>query len=68
MSLPDDDVEFLDAYAERAGFASRSAVLHRAVKLLRTSELGTAYENAWAEWDASGDGALWDTTAGDGHS
>ena len=68
VSLPEADVEFLDAYAEREGFASRSAVVHRAVRLLRTSELGPAYEDAWADWDASDDGALWDTTTGDGPS
>lgn len=66
VSLPDGDVEFLDTYAEREGFASRSAVLHKAVRLLRASELGAAYEDAWAEWDATSDDALWDTTAADG--
>lgn len=66
VSLPDDDVEFLDAYAEREGVPSRSAVIHRAVRLLRASELGAAYEEAWAEWDAGDDAALWDATAGDG--
>lgn len=68
VSLPDDDVEFLDTYAKREGFASRSAVLHKAVHLLRASELGAAYEDAWAEWDAGGDGALWEAAAADGQS
>ena len=68
VSLPDDDVEFLDAYAEREGCASRSAVLHRAVRLLRASELGAAYEDAWTEWEASDDATLWETTAGDGQN
>ena len=68
MSLPDDDVEFLDAYAEREGVASRSAVVHRAVRLLRASELGPAYEDAWAQWEASDDITLWDVTTGDGQS
>lgn len=66
ISLPDDDVEFLDAYADREGISSRSAVLHMAVRLLRASELGPAYESAWAEWDSGDDGALWETTAADG--
>ena len=66
ISLPDDDVEYLDAYAEREGFASRSAVLHKAVRLLRASELGTAYEDAWTDWEASDDGAMWESTAADG--
>jgi Arc/MetJ-type ribon-helix-helix transcriptional regulator len=66
VSLPDDDVEFLDNYAEHQGFASRSAVLHKAVRLLRASELGAAYEEAWADWSASDDGALWESVANDG--
>ena len=66
VSLPDDDVEFLDTYAEREGFASRSAVLHKAVRLLRASELGGAYEDAWSEWNGSDDAVLWESTTGDG--
>ena len=65
VSLPDDDVEFLDAYAHDKGLASRSAVLHRAVRLLRATGLGPVYEEAWLEW-SSGDGTDWDTTTGDG--
>lgn len=66
VSLPDDDVTFLDAYAESQGIASRSAVLHKAVRLLRASELGPAYEAAWDEWSQSGEAEAWDATAGDG--
>jgi Arc/MetJ-type ribon-helix-helix transcriptional regulator len=68
VSLPDDDVDFLDSYADRGGFASRSAVVHKAVGLLRASELGAAYEDAWTSWEASDDSTLWDATAGDGQS
>jgi len=68
VSLPDEDVEFLDSYAEREGFASRSAALHKAVRLLRASELGAAYEDAWATWDASDDASLWDNAVGDGQA
>ena len=64
VSLPEDDVEFLDTYAEREGFASRSAVVHQAVRLLRASQLGEAYEAAWTEWESSGESAIWETTAG----
>ena len=49
VSLPEEDVEFLDAYADSQGITSRSAVLHKAVRLLRASGLGGAYENAWHE-------------------
>ncbi|MGI8707874.1 MAG: ribbon-helix-helix domain-containing protein [Actinomycetota bacterium] len=66
MSLPDEDVEFLDAYVEAQGFASRSAVVHKAVRLLKASELGSAYEDAWDEWEASGDADTWAATAADG--
>ena len=66
VSLPDDDVDFLDTYAEREGIASRSAVLHKAVRLLRASDLGAAYEDAWAEWDGGADSALWEAATGDG--
>jgi Arc/MetJ-type ribon-helix-helix transcriptional regulator len=66
VSLPDEDVEFLDAYAAAQGIGSRSAVLHRAVRLLHAHELGPAYEDAFAEWDASGDAGAWEATAADG--
>ena len=66
VSLPSEDVEFLDAYANSQGFASRSAVMHKAVRLLRSSELGPAYEDAWKEWSGGGDGEAWESTVGDG--
>lgn len=66
VSLPDDDVEYLDTYARVQGMGSRSAVVHKAVRLLRASELGAAYEAAWAEWEASDDVELWDGASADG--
>ena len=66
VSLPGDDVEFLDAYAKEQGLESRSAALHKAVRLLRAAELGVAYEGAWDEWTATADPEAWDRTAGDG--
>ena len=66
VSLPGEDIEFLDAYAQGQGLASRSAALHKAVRLLRAAELGVAYERAWDEWSAADDAGLWDRTAGDG--
>ena len=65
MSLPQEDVEFLDAYAVAQGVESRSAVVHRAVRLLRASALGSQYEAAWDEWAAAGEG-VWAVTLGDG--
>ncbi|MDZ7676036.1 MAG: antitoxin [Acidimicrobiales bacterium] len=66
MSLPDDDVEYLDEYARAQQLESRSAALHKAVRLLRASELGSAYENAWTEWAESDDGQIWDAVVDDG--
>ena len=65
VSLPDDDVEFLDQYATSQG-SSRSAVVHRAVRLLRASQLGPAYEDAWAESEEGSDDELWESTRSDG--
>jgi Arc/MetJ-type ribon-helix-helix transcriptional regulator len=65
VSIPDEDVRFLDDYAREQGLDSRSAAVHRAVRLLRTAELGAAYESAWDEWAAS-DARDWDATVADG--
>jgi Arc/MetJ-type ribon-helix-helix transcriptional regulator len=65
MSLPDEDVIFLDAYATEKGLPSRSAALHKAVRLLRATGLGAAYEAAWAEW-SNEDQQLWDPSTADG--
>jgi Arc/MetJ-type ribon-helix-helix transcriptional regulator len=66
VSLPQGDVDFLDAYARAQGLASRSAVLHKAVRLLRGAELGAAYEDAFVAWEDRGDAKDWDVTASDG--
>jgi Arc/MetJ-type ribon-helix-helix transcriptional regulator len=66
ISLPDEDIEFLASYAASEGLGSRSAALRKAIRLLRASELGPAYEAAFTEWDGSDGASLWDSTAGDG--
>ncbi len=66
VSLPNDDVEFLDQYARTQGYDSRSAVVHRAVRLLRSTELGDAYADAWSEWSNAGEADGWEITVGDG--
>lgn len=66
VSLPERDVDFLDAYARDEGIASRSAALHKAVSLLRTAGLQAAYEDALTTWDDSEDAALWDSKSADG--
>jgi Arc/MetJ-type ribon-helix-helix transcriptional regulator len=66
VSLPDEDVAFVDEYARRLGASSRSSVLHHAIQLLRMSEMQETYAAAWDEWEASEDARLWDNTTGDG--
>ncbi len=66
VSLPEADVEFLDEYARLQGIESRSAALHRAIRLLRATGLGSAYEEAWQEWSGTEDADLWETTSADG--
>lgn len=66
VSLSDDDVAFLDGLVRDEGYASRSAALRRAVRLLRSAALGDDYEQAWAEWADSGEAELWEATTADG--
>jgi Arc/MetJ-type ribon-helix-helix transcriptional regulator len=66
VSLPEDDVEFIDEYAAKVGGSSRSSVLRRAIWLLRMDDLERAYEGAWRDWAAGDDAELWDAAAADG--
>jgi hypothetical protein len=66
VSLPDGDVEYLDTYARVKGHKSRSAVLHQAVRVLRVTELGSAYEDAWDSWGSAGEAAAWEPATDDG--
>jgi Arc/MetJ-type ribon-helix-helix transcriptional regulator len=66
VSLPDEDVAYLDSYAEQEGLPSRSAAVHRAVRLLRSAGLGAEYADAWADWEGSGEGTAWEAVAADG--
>jgi Arc/MetJ-type ribon-helix-helix transcriptional regulator len=66
VSLPAVDVELLDTYAHTHAFPSRSAALQHAINLLREAELADAYEQAWDEWDGSGEGQLWEAVSADG--
>jgi len=68
VSLPDDDVGFVDQYVERTGGSSRSAAIHDAIALLRNASLEDAYLVAWAEWEADGEADVWEITVGDGVS
>lgn len=66
VSLPAEDVEFLDSYAREQGAESRSAAIHKAVGLLRATQLGDAYEEAWDSWESSDDAGAWESAAADG--
>lgn len=66
VSLPNADVELLDSYAHAHSFASRSATLQHAIELLRQSKLSDAYEEAWEEWEGSGEAESWEPVAADG--
>ncbi|HEX6686433.1 MAG TPA: antitoxin [Candidatus Limnocylindrales bacterium] len=66
VCLPNEDIAYIDEYAERVGAPSRSVVLHHAVALLRMSELEAAYTAAFEEWQGCEDRVLWDNTVSDG--
>jgi Arc/MetJ-type ribon-helix-helix transcriptional regulator len=65
VSLPEEDVAFLNAYA-KAHALSRSAAIHHAIRELRFGELSDDYGQAWAEWAANDDADRWDAASGDG--
>jgi Arc/MetJ-type ribon-helix-helix transcriptional regulator len=65
VSLPEEDVEFLDEYVRKRGFPSRSAVVQRAVSLLRAGGLLAAYDEAFDDWAVSEDAAIWEQSVGD---
>ncbi len=66
VSLPSEDVDFLDAYASTHDLRSRSAVVQTAIRALRIGDLRDAYSDAWADWQASGEAAAWDAVTDDG--
>jgi Arc/MetJ-type ribon-helix-helix transcriptional regulator len=67
VSLPDKDVDFLDALVLEGSAESRSASVHLAVRTLQASRLESAYEAAWREWHESGEAAAWDRTSSGRH-
>ncbi len=66
VSLPGDDVAFLDEYASTHACASRSAVVQQAIQALRLGGLHEAYGDSWAEWEATGEADSWNAVVGDG--
>jgi Arc/MetJ-type ribon-helix-helix transcriptional regulator len=66
VSLSDEDVALLDAYAKRVGVRSRSAAVQRAIRMLRNPDLEQDYGEAWSEWSAAGEETAWAATTADG--
>ena len=66
VSLSESDVASLDTYARAAGLKSRSAAIQQAIRLLGDPELQSAHEEAWQEWEASGDAETWEPATADG--
>jgi putative addiction module CopG family antidote len=62
ISLPDQEVEFIDAAVGSGQYPSRSAVIARALRLLRAADLGEMYDAAFREWAVSDDGLAWEAT------
>ena len=65
VSVPDEDIEFLDNYVKTHRIASRSAAVQRAIRLLRASELTNAYAAAFTEWDDDPSTEAWDAATAD---
>jgi hypothetical protein len=66
VSVPSEDIAFLDAYAAEHQLGTRSAALQHAIGALRLSALPGSYAQSWSDWEDDGDAAAWDTTAADG--
>ena len=66
VSLPDVDIEFLDAYANQHAISTRSGALQRAIAALRALELRDDYEDAFEEWGESEEAVRWDQVSADG--
>lgn len=62
LSLSESDLAFLDTQALEGRYASRSAAVQDAVRLLRESRLADAYAEAYA----AGYDEDWDVVAEDG--
>jgi Arc/MetJ-type ribon-helix-helix transcriptional regulator len=60
ISLPDDECAYLDQCVDDGTYPSRSAVVLRALRLLRSADIGAMYAEAFVEWERSAEGADWD--------
>ena len=61
VSLPDEEFAYLDRCVDDGLYPSRSAVVLRALRLLRSADLGAMYADAFSEWESSEEGADWES-------
>jgi Arc/MetJ-type ribon-helix-helix transcriptional regulator len=66
VSIPEQDLRFLDDYVVDNGLGSRSAGVHEAIGALRQMALTLEAEQAISEWYDSGEAEVWDVTVADG--
>lgn len=66
VSLPVEDLEFLDRHASLHALGSRSAAVRQAVRALRIAELSDSYQQAWEGWADGPDANSWERTSADG--
>ncbi len=66
VSLPEEDVAFVDEYAHETVCRVPVRGDSRAIELLRASRLEAEYEAAFAEGDAGEDAKFWDGSSADG--
>ena len=65
VSLPHDDLAFVDEETRAGRFETRSAAIHAAIRLLRDRRYVDSYAAAWDEWDGT-DAEAWNSVDSDG--
>ncbi|MCL2783246.1 MAG: ribbon-helix-helix domain-containing protein [Propionibacteriaceae bacterium] len=66
VSLPEEDVKFLDAYRRDASLKSRSAAVQAAIQRLRDALLADEYTQMFSDPAYLDDTKVWDATTPDG--
>jgi Arc/MetJ-type ribon-helix-helix transcriptional regulator len=66
VSIPDDDLAFLESQIAEGRFPNRSAAIHGAIRSLRTRHLESQYAEAAKDWRESGEEGAWEVTLADG--
>ena len=66
VSIPDEDLAFLESQISSGRYPTRSAAMHAAIKSLRSRDLEAQYAEAARDWQESGEQAHWDVTIADG--